>query len=725
MRRLMWFTIGAALACGLWVHDILFPELPLLGAGVLLLVLGRKTARLKAAGWVLFGCVLAFSWCSRYDQLYVSDAAALNEKTEEATIRVTDYSWDTRYGIAAEGKMNLGGRNFKVRVYLREQQYLMPGHILSGPFRFSLTTPEGANTYHSGEGIFLLAYQAGALEVGFSTAQSIQNRIADLRHWILDTLDDCFPADTAPFARALLLGNTSDLSYQVDTSFKVSGIRHVVAVSGLHVSILFAILGGLTLHRRWLTALVSYPALALFAALAGFSPSVNRACIMAGLLLLATLTEREYDGPTALSFAVLVMLLWNPLVITSVGFQLSVSSVAGIYLFKDSIYRWLTGWKRGGKVGVYLHWFAVSVSISLSAMVLTVPLCAKYFHTVSLIGVLTNLLTLWLIALLFYGIMGVCLVSLIWTGGAVFLANCLSWPIRYILVTAKILAKFPLAAVYTRSPYVIAWLVFVYVLLIVFRFSRNRRGWALACCATLGLCFALLASYVEPLLWDTSLTVLDVGQGQCILVETGGRTCMVDCGGTDPADLAAETLLSRGVFRLDGLILSHPDWDHAGGAEDFLTRIPTDILILPPTPMELSGTGERIYVTEPLEISFGDAKIQIFPANYPGTGSENSLCVLFDTKKCDILITGDRRAFGERSLLRQANLSHVEVLIAGHHGSADSTCDELLRAVTPDIVCISVGKDNPYGHPAPELLERLRGRKIYRTDQNGTITIRR
>ena len=97
------------------------------------------------------------------------------------------------------------------------------------------------------------------------------------------------------------------------------------------------------------------------------------------------------------------------------------------------------------------------------------------------------------------------------------------------------------------------------------------------------------------------------------------------------------------------------------------------------------------------------------------------------TEKCDILITGDRNGFGERSLLRNAEIPEADILVAGHHGARSSTCQELLEAVKPEIVCISAGEGNPYGHPAPELLKRLTdfGCTVYRTDQNGTITIRR
>lgn len=104
-----------------------------------------------------------------------------------------------------------------------------------------------------------------------------------------------------------------------------------------------------------------------------------------------------------------------------------------------------------------------------------------------------------------------------------------------------------------------------------------------------------------------------------------------------------------------------------------------------------------------------------------------SLCVLFDTEKCDILITGDRDGFGERMLLRNAEIPDVDILVAGHHGSKNSTCEELLSAVRPEIVCISVGAGNSYGHPASELLKRLDKFvcTVYRTDIHGTISIRR
>ncbi|MDD5864812.1 MAG: DNA internalization-related competence protein ComEC/Rec2 [Firmicutes bacterium] len=740
MRKLMWVTLGFGAVCGLCAYGV--PSgwrLGLLaaaaGLAVLTGMLCKRRQGLRRAAAALLGCMLGLAWFSLFDRAYLRTADQLDGKTREVVIRAADFSYETDYGRAVNGTFRLEGKPYRLRAYLEDGEPLSPGDTLSGQFRFRVTTPEGelGGTYHSGNGIFLLAYQADTVETTPGQGKELRDLPARLRHWIQEILHTCLPEDAEPFARALLLGDSSLLDYETDTNLKVSGIRHVVAVSGLHVSILFALLTAVTFHKRFLTAAVGFPSLLLFAAVAGFTPSVTRACLMWALVLLALLLEREYDGATALSFAALVMLVCNPLVITSVSFQLSVASVAGIYLFAPGIQSWILSLfgNTKAKKSRFPRRIAGSVSITLAAMVFTTPLCAWYFGTVSLVGVVTNLLALWVISFLFYLLMAVCLLGAVWTDGAMLLGGIAAWPIRYVLTVARGMAHFPLAAVYTRSPYIVAWLVFVYVLLLLFLLRKNRRPRVFACCAVLGLCLALLASWGEPMLDSTRLTVLDVGQGQCILLQSQGRTYMVDCGGDGDeavADIAAETLLSQGVSRLDGLILTHCDRDHAGAAENLLSRIQAELVILP-----ASGTapenadGKLVYADRDLTLRFGTAALNIYVPTFPGSGNETSLCLLFDTENCDILITGDRSAFGERMLLRREKLPEVDVLIAGHHGSKNATSEQLLQCVRPEIVCISVGENNPYGHPAEQTLTRLAefGCQVYRTDENGTICIRR
>lgn len=742
MRKLMWFSIGFAVSCGLgaytfakwaWVPFVLFAAA---------WIASRKWQVLKPSGLLAVGCAAGILWFGLFSHFSLSHAKAADGQILETEIQITDYSYETNYGCAADGVLNLNGKTYQVRVYVNEDTTLEPGQTVAGQFRFRFTAPGGIEeaTYHSGKGIFLLAYQRG--DVVFAEAEKENWRCwpSRLRQGIREILAECFPEKALPFVQALLIGDSSLLSYETDVAFQITGIRHVIAVSGLHVSILFALISMVTRKRRFLTVLLGIPALALFAAAAGFSPSVSRACLMSGLMLIALLTEKEYDGPTALSFAALVMVTCNPLVITAVGFQLSVASVAGIYLFYEPINDFLMN-KMGREKGRTLRTrlkkgLAGSVAMSISACLLTTPLCAYYFGMVSLIGVLTNLLTLWVIMPIFLGIIGVCGLSFLWKAGAVILAKIVSIPVYYILWLVKLLAKFPMAAVYTSSIFIVLWLILTYISLIFFSLRKNRRPLQLLCHITITLCIALLLSWYVPGKEKCSITMLDVGQGQCILLQSEGRTFLVDCGGDNDeisADLTAEELLGRGIDTLDGVILTHYDRDHLGGLPFLLTRVGTDLLILPDTEdqgkRELlpSVDGETVLVSDTLTAEYENTRLTVFGPVYGGYSNENSLCVLFETENCVILITGDRSGFGERMLLREFGLPDVDILVAGHHGSRYSTTEDLLDAVTPETMLISVSEDNNYNHPAPELLARLeeRGCEIFRTDECGTITIRR
>ena len=715
MRKLMWFTIGYAMACayGTWAAR----GSGLLLAGAVCLVLSAALWRFREypavkRGMVLalggaFGCLAFFG----YAVFVLGPAAAMDGVEAEVSIRVTDYSWQTDYGVAADGELELSGRRYKVRFYVNEDQNLTPGDLVRMKAELRLTDEGGSRepTYHRTSGILLLAYPRGEPELtaGEPDWRDLPTRWARRLKGILDS---AFPADSAPFAKALLLGDKSDISWDQSRAFSRSGISHIVAVSGLHVGILFALVGVVTGKRRFWMVLAGIPSLLLFAAMAGFTASVTRAVIMQLLFLLALALNREYDPPTALSFAVLLMLLYCPLTIAGIGFQLSVASVAGF--------------------------FTASVSVTLSATVMTVPLTAIHFGLVSLVGVVTNLLVLPLVSCIFYGIMAVCALGCVHMGAAGAAARVIAWPIRYVLAVARTLGELPLAAVYAVSPYVVLWLVFLYGLIGWLLATKRKRPGLAVCFGALGLCVSLMLSFLEPLTCDYRVTVLDVGQGQCILLQSAGNTFMVDCGGRrgeEAADIAAEQLLSQGITRIDGLILTHYDRDHAGGVQFLAEQITIERVYLPRTEdadgclqSVRNSCAELIDIDVDMTISFGDANIQIFPPKDAGSGNDSCAAVLFQRLKCDTLITGDMSAAAERQLLSDYDLPDLEVLIVGHHGSRSSTCEELLEATAPDAAIISVGADNSYGHPTAEVLQRLEqaGCAVYRTDLHGTIIYR-
>lgn len=744
----MWFTLGFGASCVLGAYWI-WNELALIAVIAAILCLGFFLLRirwkwLRCVSAVFLGICLGACWFLGYNTLYLQQARGLDGQNLTVTAIASDYSYATDYGSAVEAKLMLEGKEYAVLLYMKERHSISPGDEIGGTFRFRYT-PGGAEraTYHRGNGIFLLGYPKGDTIIG--KADSVPKRFypAVLRFKLIDIINRTFPGDTAFFARALLLGDKTDVDYETSVAFKVSGISHIIAVSGLHVSILFSLVYLFTGKRRILTALVGIPVVLMFAAVAGFSPSVTRACLMQILMMLALLFDKDYDPATALSFAALVMLAWNPMVITSASFQLSVGCMAGIFLFSERVKNWIQNfsfWKhwKGKSFGVrFRQWIANGVSVTVSAMFFTTPLVAYYFGAVSIIGVLTNLCTLWIINAIFYGIMVVCVLAFFWMDGAVLLAWVIGWLIRYVLATAKILAAFPLAAVYTKSIYIVIWLVLSYVLLLVFLASKQRQPFVLICCMTLGLCVALFSSWIEPLLDNSRMTVLDVGQGQSIILQSDGKTYLIDCGGDSDsraADMASETLLSMGISRLDGVIVTHYDRDHAGGVGYLLSRIPADAVFVPR--VENHDMLETIlpfcedaiyYVDADLELCWKEASLTVFAPVLSGTDNESGLTVLFRDEKCDILITGDMSSLGESLLLREKSIPRLTALVVGHHGSKSSTGERLLAETMPQYAFISVSADNSYGHPSREVLDRLEqfGCQVYRTDESGTIIFRR
>jgi len=742
MRVLMWFTIGFAAACAIGTYLGTFPLLgliALLSAAVLFFLKWRPA---KIAAVAALGLAIGSVWTWGFHTLYLQPAQECDGKTLITSAVVADYSYETDYGVAADGKVSLGGKEFSIRLYLNSKEPLKPGDSINGEIRFRLTTNGSlqGQTYHQGDGIFLLGYVQEEAQIIHADEVPLRFFPAQLRQNIKNTLCETFPEDTLAFANALFLGDDSLLSYETDTDFKLSGIRHIIAVSGLHVSILMAVVFILCGRNRYLSVLIGIPLLVLFAAVVGFTPSVMRACIMQALMLAGMFLNKEYDPPTALAFSALTMLCVNPNTIVSVSFQLSSGCIIGIFLLFERVNQYflrvLRVPKGKGIRARLTRWFSASVSITICTFVTTTPLSALYFGTISIVGALTNLLTLWVVSFMFYGIIIVILTGLIWLPLAKAIAWIISFPMRYVILVAKILANIPVSAVYTTSIYMIIWLVFCYCAVGVFFAFKKKHPAILISCVTVGLVFAIAASWLEPKLDRYRVTVFDVGQGQSILVQYQGKNYLVDCGGDSDrvaADTVSHHLLSEGITRLDGILVTHYDKDHAGGLPNLLTSISADTLYLPDVEDEtgtksvLSQTQSHVvWISEVKSVSYSDMQFTMIPGEHVSRDNERSMCILFQIENYDILITGDRSAVGEKALLQAVELPKVDVLVIGHHGSGTATSLELLQAVQPDVAVISVSQDNYYGHPSGEVLYRLRlfECSIWRTDRDGTIVFR-
>ncbi len=563
-----------------------------------------------------------------------------------------------------------------------------------------------------------------------------------IRHALCSRVEDLFPEDCTAFIKALMLGEKQDF-YRDDALYVAmtrAGLMHVVAVSGLHIafltSLLLFLLGG---GRRG--SLVSIVCIWAFVLITGSGKAAVRAGFMQTLLLLAPLVRRENDPITSLSAVLALVLGVNPFAAGSVSLQLSFSAMAGILLLFEPIYARLAAGIPKRKGCRPLRYVCATAASSLSVMVFTIPLTASHFGTVALLSVLTNIACLWAVSFCFCGAWTACALSVLPVLGRAAALLC-AWLARYLIFCAGLAASFPHAVLYMKTEGALCWLLLNDALLLVYFLLRRRKYLrvilpVLLSFSALALILARTGRFYRE---NDTITVLDVGQGQCICAMSGDATVVIDCGNTgsidDAGTIAGEYLLSTGRERVDLLMLTHLHADHADGAVRLMEMLPVDTLILPSDADDgdrLRGKiletakrhGTEVYALDrPAELNCGDMEMEIY--KLPGGGTENERCLMctLHLGETELLVTADATQSMERQLVRERDLSGTDVLIAGHHGSADATARELLSEAGGGIAVISVGYNN-YGHPAEETLERLTesGYTVYRTDLDGTIEL--
>ena len=754
MRKLAWFA--GAFSAAVFLAVYLLPEGLLLPAGLAcalaallgLLLRGDRRRRMMLA---CLGLAAGLAWTGTYGQLTHAPAQAL--AGTEGTISATAADWprETAYGSSVLVYLRPEeGLPISTRLYLDDPSPdLRPGDTLTVPAELRLAdTIAGEHTdYYYAKGILLVAYGEGEAEVSRPARPPWWTWPAYAARALEDSVARTFPDWAAPLVTALTTGEDAGLDGGVYAALRRTGLSHVISVSGLHVSFLAGCLAALLGAWRRRTAVISIALMFFFAAAVGNTPAVLRAAFMQSMLLLAPLVGREDDRPTSLLTILMLLLVQNPYAAASVSLQLSFAAVAGIYLFTGPLNDRLRAllpsepkgfWPRLGRLaGEFVF---ASLSTTLGAIVFTTPLTAVYFHSVSLIAPLANLLTLWAFSLAFLGGLAVSLAGLALPA----LAGVLAWPVSLVVwfvqkVTAA-LARLPFASVSTQSVYLRLWLALVYGLLLLYLLWRGEKKRPLVPIGlgTAALCGALVLNAAAQTGGALTVSVLDVGQGLSVALTSGGRTALVDCGGTgsaDPGDVAADYVQDLGLSRIDLVVLTHYHQDHAGGVPELLNRLDVGLLVLPdveaddPLRAEITALAaeqgvETLFVSENTGVELGEAALIIYGPLGTGGGNEEGLSILCTAGDFDALITGDMNSAVEHRLVKYGNLPDIELLVAGHHGSKYSTSEELLLEARPETAVISTGY-NTYGHPAPETLERLAaaGCDIYRTDWSGTVTV--
>ena len=586
-------------------------------------------------------------------------------------------------------------------------------------------------------------------KVGVGSLPYLRSLLYGLKNRAEAVLDQYVGGREAALIKTMLLGRKWLLPSEVQRDFQATGLSHVLAISGLHVGFIVAALSfiaQLLCLTKKQAFVFQVSLLCLYCAMVGAAPSIVRAVIMAALLLGGKAVGRQPDMLNNLFAAAFSILLPRPLDLFDVGFQLSFAAVAGIILFAGHFESWLKFLPR---------WMAAGLSVTLSAQLGVWPIIAYHFNVFSLVSMIANLLLVPLSGLIV--LMGFTLMA----GASMIppMGILLGPPVKllcFLLVRGnEVLAAIPWAFVRVVSP---SFLFLACYYLALWILSPEKPGWVRRPFAWCGVMVAvlLLVAILIPLLDnDLEVVFLDVGQGDCIYIKTPDeKHILIDGGGRAAShagsfdigeDVVVPFLLKNGVGRLDLVVMSHAHDDHIGGLAAVLENIPVGAFMEYP-PGEASDSYIRLkelverkgvkdlHAHAGLSYSVGrDVRLDVM---YPGRAGEQpewlfgrgdnnrSLVILLRDRDAAVLFTGDIEEDVEKYLSKDWNLP-IDILKVAHHGSNTSSTDEWLKALRPQVAVIQVG-NNTFGHPSPQVLERLEngGIKVLRNDRHGAVIAR-
>lgn len=561
-RRLCCAALGAApafwLGALLLTHSILPPTWVIAAAGALALLMLMLPWGRSAPGLALVGFALAFFFFSLYRQLVVAPIQSRAGWSGTLTCQVTDYAQGKgSYGFVEARVTALGEEKarFPIRLYLEDASPdYAPGQTIQVEGRLR-RAPLEADRGYAKQGVFLLADQVGSLAVldtGKPPLWSLPRRAA---HGMAQTFSRWLPQREAALITGITTGNKNAFTPAQRRDLNLSGTSHLTAVSGLHVSVLLS-LCVLLLGRRW-GAAAGLPLCLGYVLLAGATPSAVRAAIMACFPAGALFLRRDADTLTALSAALLLILLFRPVSILDVGLQLSFSAALGLVLFFPSLKAAIDGRLPGGGWRMVCRGLLEALAASGCALVLSLPISSLVFSRVSMVSLLSNLLIVPLLPFLLVLGLGLALAGLRWAALAKLIAlplHCLLW---WVDAVQRKTAALPFSSAMGGSAFLVLFALLAAGAALLFWKRREGagRGLALVCLAG-GLCLGLGG-------WEQAAT-LRVQVGNCggsalvLLQENGAVTAL--CAGPLASDdfyQMAQTALDRmGGARVDTLWLT-------------------------------------------------------------------------------------------------------------------------------------------------------------------------
>lgn len=575
-------------------------------------------------------------------------------------------------------------------------------------------------------------------------AHIIKEKLYQWRQEWKDLLLENMSEEHGGILSAILLSEKSEMEESTKELYQKNGIGHILAISGLHISFI-----GLGIYRIFrkagcsygLSGILSCIVLTGYVWMIGDSVSVIRAYIMLLLRIGADVCGRIYDMLTALIFSAAVTILNQPLYLMDAGFYLSYGAIIGILLIRPQLEKIVPSNLR------VLKRFLPGIAINLALY----PVLLWFYYEVPTYSLLLNLIVIplmsWVMGL---GVFGSLLCGISSSFGKILLL-----PVEMILklygILSEIGSKLPLSSIVFGKPsgwkiviyYIILVLIVYYLHLCKTELLLKKIKWYV-----IGIFIGLTLLFVKLPNGRLHITMVDVGQGDCIFIEGPyGKKYLIDGGSSDVSEVGKYRiepyLKSQGAGTLDYVFVSHGDSDHFSGIQEMIERQEIGVkiknMVLPVNYkndkelIELAHLalvkGINVTVIEQGQsLLEGRLKITCVQPGYEEQfleGNAGSMVLDISFGSFDMLCTGDVENEGEDVLIQNMKGKDYDVLKVAHHGSKYSTQESFLQVTKPEVSLISSGEDNSYGHPHRETIERLRkaGSRIFQTAQQGAITL--
>ena len=582
-----------------------------------------------------------------------------------------------------------------------------------------------------------------------------------------EIINEILNKEESAILKGLLLGDTSNIKEDIYEKFQISNMAHILAVSGMHIS--YIVIGiNFLLNKKLGKRKTKYAIIIIlifYMFITGFSPSIIRATTMGVLVTLSGILYRKNDMWTGISLSLLLILIYNPFLITNIGLQLSYLGTIGIIILHKNIYKIFNKIK--------IDKIREILAVTFSAQIGILPITLFHFNFIGIYFWIINLIVSIIIGpIIFIGVSCIILYIICMP-----IAKEMSFILEIfikVLIQVANFSELPFSKIYITTPKI--WMVILYYITIIivnfsysiynkkriniterrfrnlielmkYKFKQKNNSNKLKKILLFVILISLLLHLIPK---NLKIYFVDVGQGDCTFIVTPqNKTILVDGGGSEfgEFDVGKRTLLpyilDRGYKEIDYIIISHFDEDHVGGILTIIKELKVGQVIISKQgensdnfqefleivnkkriKVQVVKKGDKINIEKHLNIEILWPQHKLIQENIL---NNNSIVFRLNYLNFSMLFTGDIEEIAEKEILKELNNNSLkaDVLKIAHHGSKTSSIQGFLDKVTPKVALIGVGENNNFGHPNEAVITRLNnyGTKIYRTDEMGEIIL--